>query len=52
METFYQHLSTTPKHPDQYLENLAAITRASRGQLHAIASDLAWQAWGEQKTNS
>ena len=52
METFYQQLSTQPKHQDHYLQNLAAITRAGRGQLHAIASDLAWQAWDEHKTNS
>jgi len=52
METFYQYLSTMPKHQDQYLDNLAAITQASRGQIHAIASDFAWQAWGEQTTSS
>ena len=52
METFYQLLSTTSKRGDTYLENLAAITQASRGQMYAIASDLAWQAWGEQTNNS
>jgi hypothetical protein len=52
METFYQYLSTTPKHQDQYRDNLAAITQASLGQMHAIASDLAWQAWGDQTTGS
>ena len=52
MEAFYQYLSITPKHRDQYLENLAAITQASRGQMQAMASDLAWQAWGEQTVSS
>lgn len=52
MEIFYQYLFTTPKHHDQQLENLAAITQASRSQMQALASDLAWQAWGEQKTDS
>ena len=52
METFYQYLSVTHKDGDLYLENLAAIMQATRDQMQALASELAWQSWGEQKVGS
>ncbi|MFZ5912062.1 MAG: hypothetical protein ACOYYU_18800 [Chloroflexota bacterium] len=47
VQTFYRALSAmASRKQDPYWETLAAITKASRLQLRALASELAWQTWG------
>ena len=45
MQAFHTMLTTTPKGRDRHLDALAAITRANRGQLSNLSSDLVWQTW-------
>lgn len=51
MKAFYKSLFTASPNRDQYREVLALITRASRNQVNAMASDLAWQSWDAQTAN-
>jgi|GEM_PF-2308796 hypothetical protein len=52
MKNFYDLLFTTSKNQGKYLETLALITKASRLQMDAVASDLAWQSWDAQSANT
>jgi hypothetical protein len=49
MQTFYKTLTTSPKHRDDRLEALAAITRATRDQLNTLTGVLSWQQWAPEK---
>jgi hypothetical protein len=46
MQAFHNRLFSTAAVRDLYLECLVRLTRASREQLTALKSDLAWSDWG------
>jgi hypothetical protein len=47
-QVFYQTLVTNRENANPYWQSLILITRATRSQLGALASDLAWQTWGAE----
>jgi hypothetical protein len=51
MKNFYDLLFTTPGDQGEYLQTLTLITKASRLQMDAVASDLAWQSWDAQSAD-
>jgi len=50
MNMFYQSLVSKSASPKPYLKALVKLTKASHEQMNALASDLAWQQWGEAET--
>ena len=52
MKNFYDLLFPTPRDQGEYLQTLTLITKASRLQMDAVVSDLAWQSWDAQSANT
>lgn len=48
LNAFYEMLVVVPQGKNPYRDTLTAITKATRTQLNALASDLSWQTWGEE----
>ena len=52
MQDLYESLSSNNKSKETYLEILAKLTKITREQMNALASDLAWQSWDTKAANS
>ena len=52
MKGFYASISSAARLQGSYLEALSEITRMSQQQAKAIQSDMAWQQWSQQDSET
>jgi hypothetical protein len=52
MKGFYASISSGSKLQGSYLETLSEITRLSYRQAQALQSDLTWQNWSQQNSET
>jgi hypothetical protein len=52
MKDFYASISSASKPQGSYLDALAKITQIKRQQTEVLMSDLAWQSWDAQATET
>ncbi|HSL29791.1 MAG TPA: hypothetical protein VK900_11375 [Anaerolineales bacterium] len=52
MKGFYASIYSASRLHGSYLEALSKITRMSHKQAQALQSDLAWQEWSQQATET
>jgi hypothetical protein len=52
MKSFYASISSASRLHGSYLEALSEITRMSHQQARTLQSDLAWQQWSQEDSNT